>query len=135
MYSIPNFEPVHCSMSGSNCCFLTCVQVSQEAGKVVWYSHLFKNFPQFVVIHTVKCMHGPQDNLAQKHVLSSLPQGPLPLSLSCPHSKIWLCVLTDTKQPGLRTAEFFVAGISRFQPLKRAEGNSLLSSAVPSCGS
>ena len=41
-------------MSGSNCCFLTCIQVSQEAGKVVWYSHLFKNFPQFVVIHTVK---------------------------------------------------------------------------------
>ena len=41
-------------MSGSNYCFSTCVQVSQEAGKVVWYSHLFKSFPQFVVIHTVK---------------------------------------------------------------------------------
>ena len=41
-------------MSSSNCCFLTCIQVSQEEGKVVWYSHLFKNFPQFVVIHTVK---------------------------------------------------------------------------------
>ena len=41
-------------MSGSNCCFLTCIQVSQETGKVVWYSHLFKNFPQVVVIHTVK---------------------------------------------------------------------------------
>ena len=53
-YSFPNLEPVHCSMSDSNCCFLTCIQVSQEAGKVVWYSHLFKNFPQFVVIHTVK---------------------------------------------------------------------------------
>ena len=37
-----------------NCCFLTCTQVSQEGGKMVWYSHLFKNFPQFVVIHTVK---------------------------------------------------------------------------------
>ena len=47
-------EPVHCSMSGSHCCFLTCIQVSQQAGKVVWYSHLFRNFPQFVVIHTVK---------------------------------------------------------------------------------
>ena len=45
---------VCCSMSGSNCCFLTCIQVSQEAGQVVWYSHLFKNFPQFVVMHTVK---------------------------------------------------------------------------------
>ena len=41
-------------MSGSNCCFLTCIQVSQEAGQVVWYSHLLRNFPQFVVIHTVK---------------------------------------------------------------------------------
>ena len=41
-------------MSGSNCHFLTCMQVSREAGKVVWYSHLFKNFPQCVVIHTVK---------------------------------------------------------------------------------
>ena len=39
-------------MSGSNCCFLTCIQVSQETGKVVWHSHLFKNFPQFVVICT-----------------------------------------------------------------------------------
>ena len=41
-------------MSSSNCCFLTYIQISQEAGKVVWYSHLFKNFPQYVVIHTVK---------------------------------------------------------------------------------
>ena len=41
-------------MSSSNCCYLTCIQVSQEAGQVVWYSHLLKNFPQFVVIHTVK---------------------------------------------------------------------------------
>ena len=41
-------------MSNSNCCFLTCIQISQEAGQVVWYSHLFQNFPQFIVIHTVK---------------------------------------------------------------------------------
>ena len=41
-------------MSGSNCCFLTCIQVSEEAGKVVRYSHLFKDIAQFVVIHTVK---------------------------------------------------------------------------------
>ena len=41
-------------MSGSNHCLLTCIQVSQETGKVVWYYHLFKNFPQFVVIHTIK---------------------------------------------------------------------------------
>ena len=41
-------------MSSSNCCFLTCIQVSQEAGQVVLYSHLFQNFPQFIVIHTIK---------------------------------------------------------------------------------
>ena len=41
-------------MSDSNFCFLTCIHVSQEAGKVVWYSNLLKNFPQFLVIHTVK---------------------------------------------------------------------------------
>ena len=54
MYSFPHFEPVCHSMSHSNCCFLTCIQVLQEAGKVVWYSHLFQNFPQFVVIYIVK---------------------------------------------------------------------------------
>ena len=41
-------------MSSSNCCFLTCIQISQEAGQVVWYFHLFQNFLQFIVIHTVK---------------------------------------------------------------------------------
>ena len=54
MYSFPSLEPVCCSMSSSNCCFLTCIQISQEASQMVWYSHLFQNFPQFVVIHTVK---------------------------------------------------------------------------------
>ena len=54
MYSFPNLELVHCSTSSSNCCFLTLIQISQEAGKVVWYLHLLNNFPQFVVIHTVK---------------------------------------------------------------------------------
>ena len=54
MCSFPNLEPVCCSMSSSKCCFLTCIQISQEADKKIWHSHLFKNFPQFVVIHTVK---------------------------------------------------------------------------------
>ena len=54
MCSFPNLKPVHCSMSGSNCCFLTCIQISQEAGKMGWYSYLLKNFPQFIVIHTLK---------------------------------------------------------------------------------
>ena len=54
MYSFPDLEPVCCSSSSSNYCFLTCIQVSQEAGQVIWYPHLLKNFPQFIVIHTVK---------------------------------------------------------------------------------
>ena len=41
-------------MSGSNYSFLTFIKISQEEGKVVWYSYLLKNFPQFIVIHTVK---------------------------------------------------------------------------------
>ena len=41
-------------MSSSNCCFLTCIWISQEAGQVVWYSHLFQNFPQLIVIHSVQ---------------------------------------------------------------------------------
>ena len=53
MYLFPYLELVHCSMSGSNYCFLTCIQISLEAHQVAWYSHLFQNFPQFVVTHTV----------------------------------------------------------------------------------
>ena len=54
MYSFPILEPVCCSLCASSHFFLTCIQISQEAGKVVWYSYLFNNFPQFVVIYTVK---------------------------------------------------------------------------------
>src|SRR5574341_481867 len=54
MYSFSYLEPVCFSMSSSNCCFLTCIQISQELGQGFWYSHLFQNFPQFIVIHIVK---------------------------------------------------------------------------------
>ena len=54
MYSFPYLEPVCFSMSNSNCCFLTWIQNSQEAGQVVWYSHHFKNFSEFAVVHTAK---------------------------------------------------------------------------------
>ena len=56
IYSIDELlsQPVCCFMFSSNCCFLTCIQISQEVGQVVWYSHIFKNFPQFFVIHMVK---------------------------------------------------------------------------------
>ena len=41
-------------MSSFNCCFLSCIQFFQETGNLVWYSHLIKNIPQFVAMHTVK---------------------------------------------------------------------------------
>ena len=54
MYSFSYLESVCCSMSNSNCRFLTCIQISQETDQVVLYSHLFQNFPQLIVIHTVR---------------------------------------------------------------------------------
>ena len=54
MYSFLYLEPIS-STSSSNCCFLTCIQISKEAGQVVWYSHLFKNFsPYFFRIEGTK---------------------------------------------------------------------------------
>ena len=45
MYSFPYLEPAHCPLAFSSCCFLICIQISWEAGQMVWYSHLFQNFP------------------------------------------------------------------------------------------
>ena len=53
-YSFLNLEPICCSIQGSNGYLLICIQVSQETGKMVWYSQLFKSFSQYVMIHTVK---------------------------------------------------------------------------------
>ena len=52
--NFPNLEPVCCSVSSSNCCFVTCIKISQEAGQVVWYSHLFKNFPVCCSVSSVQ---------------------------------------------------------------------------------
>ena len=62
MYSFPNLEPVCYFMSFSKCCVLTCIQVSQETGEMIWYSHLFKNFLQFAVIHTARSFYHSQWN-------------------------------------------------------------------------
>ena len=51
---LSQFSTSPLSMSSSKHYFLTCTQISQEVGKVVWYFHLLKNFPQFVVIYRVK---------------------------------------------------------------------------------
>ena len=53
-YSFLNPEPISCSIEGSHCCILSRIQVAQETGKMFWYSHLFKSFPQFIMTHTVK---------------------------------------------------------------------------------
>ena len=44
-------------MSSSNCCFLTCIQISQETGKVVRYSNLLKNFPVCCDLHSQRLWH------------------------------------------------------------------------------
>ena len=56
-YSFPNCESVCCSMPSSNGCFLTSLQVSQETDKVVWYTHLFKNFPVCCNPHSQRLQH------------------------------------------------------------------------------
>ena len=71
MYSFFYLEPVYCSMSISNCCSLICTQISWEAGHVVCYSHLFKNFPQFAVIHIVKDFNVVSE--AEVDIFSGIP--------------------------------------------------------------
>ena len=107
-------------MAGSNCCFLTCIQVFQEAGQVVWYSHLFKNFPQFVVIHTVKgfsivneaevdvflefsCfLYDPRD-------VGSLISGSIAFSKSS--LNIWKCSVHILLKCGLENFEHYLASV------------------------
>ena len=107
-------------MSGSNCCFLTCIQISQEAGKVVWYSHLSKNFPQFVEIHTVNGFG--VDNKAEVDVFLELscffndPKhvGNL-ISGSSAFSKsslnIWMFTVHVLLKPGLESSEHYFASM------------------------
>ena len=85
-------------MSSSNCCFLTCIQISQEAGQVVWYSHLFKDFPQlFFVIQTVKGfgivnkaevdVYLEVSEGSNKPCVNQDPESPQRLSVSC---EVWI---------------------------------------------
>ena len=120
MYSFPYLEPVYCSMFSSNCCFLTCAHVSQEAGQVVWYSHLFQNFPQFVVIHTVKGFGIV--NKAEVDVfleLSCIFDDPVDvgnlISGSCAFSKtslnIWKFTVHILLKPGLKKLEHYFISV------------------------
>ena len=108
-------------MSGSNCCFLTYIQISQEAGQVVWYSHLLKNFPQFVVIHTVKGFSVVNEAEADIFVeFSCFFYDPMDddnlISGSSPFSKssfnIWKFSVHIWLKPSLKNVEHYMCEIS-----------------------
>ena len=118
MYSFLNLEPVCCYMSGSNYCFLTCIQISQEAGKVVWYSHLLKNFPQFVVTHTVKgfgVVNKAEVFLEFSHLFCYLTDVGNLISGSSAFSKsslnIWKFMVHVLLKPGLENFEHYIASM------------------------
>ena len=107
-------------MSSSNCCFLTCIQISQEAGQVVWYSHLFQNFPEFVVVHTVKgfgivnkaevdiflelsCFFDDPTNVG------NLISGSSAFSKS--RLNIWKLMVHELLKPGLENFEHYFTGV------------------------
>ena len=107
-------------MSGSNCCFLTCIQISQEAGQMVWYSHLFQNFPQFVVIHTGKGIGIV--NKAEVDVfleLSCFFDNPTDVCNSISGSSaffkyscnIWKLMVHVLLRPGLENFEYYFANV------------------------
>ena len=119
-YFFSNLESVCCSMSSSNCCFLTCIQVSQEAGQVVWYSHLLKNFSQFVVIHTVKVFS--RVNEAEVDVSLEFPcffYGPADVgnlisgSCACSKSSLYISKFSIhiLLKPSLKNFEHYIASL------------------------
>ena len=122
MFSFPNLEPVCCSTCLSNSCFLTCIQIYQKAGKLVWYSHLLRNVPQFVVIHRVKGFRIV--NKAEVDVLElscffddptdveNLISGSSDFSKSTTSSvNIWKFTVRILLKPGLENFEHYLASV------------------------
>ena len=102
IYSLDELLPqfgTSCSISSPNCCFLTCIQVSQKAGKVVWYSLLLKNFPQFVVICTVKGFSVVYEATSSGVHSDSRPSSQYMLSCFSMHEAT-LCKAMDCSPPG-----------------------------------
>jgi len=100
-----NFEWVNYIMSSSNCCFLTCIQQSQETGKVVWYSHLLKNFPQFVVDVFLELPYFLHDPMSVDNFISgsSAP--------SKPSLYIWKFLVHILLKPSLKDFEHNLASM------------------------
>ena len=107
-------------MSSSNCCFLTCVQISQEPGKVVWYSHLFKNIQEFFVVHTVKgfgIVHKAEVDIflelfcffSDPADVGNLVSGSF--ALSKPSWNIWKVMIHVLLKPGLENFERYVTNM------------------------
>ena len=103
-------------MSSPNCCFLTCIQVSQEAGQVVWHSHPFQNFPQLIVIHTVKGFGIVNNAEADASLeLSSFFNNPEEVgnlmsgssAFSKPRLNIWKFMVRVLLKPGLENFEHY----------------------------
>ena len=119
MYSFPDLEPVCCSMSSSNYCFLTYTQVSQEADQMVWYSHLFKNFPVCCDPHSQRLWHSQQSKSRCFSVISCFFDDPADISnlLSCSSAlstsnlNIWNFVVHILLKPGLKNFEHYFASI------------------------
>ena len=116
MYSFPNLEQGYCSMSGSNSCFLICIQVSQETDNVVWYSHILKNFPVFV-IHTVKssqwsrsrCFSEFPSFLCDLMDVGNLISGSFAFSKSSLH--IWKFSVYILLAPSLKDFEHYISSM------------------------
>ena len=107
-------------MSSSNSCFLTCIQVSQEIGQVVWYSCLFQNFPQFIVIHTVKgfgIVNKAEIVVLMEFLLFSMIQRMLeiwslvPLPFLKPAWTSWKFMVHILLKPGLENFEHYFTSV------------------------
>ena len=113
MFSFPYLEPVCCSMSISNCCFLTCIQISQEAAQVVWYSHLLKTFPVCCDPHSQRLWNSHWSR-SRCFFYDPTDVGNL-ISSSSAFSKsslnIWKFLVHGQLKPGLENFEHYFASV------------------------
>ena len=118
-YSLSYLEPVCCSMSSSNCCFLTCIQVSREAGQVVWYRHPFQNFPVCCDPHNQRLWHNNKAKVDVSLELSRFFDDPADVdnltSGSSAFSKsslnIWKFMVHTLLKPGLENFKHYFTSV------------------------